>query len=69
MQDVPNEPLLTIEEVSRRLNVSVARLRVKVHKCEICPAINRRGRMLFWLSTVRRDLKLVTSFREEIEGK
>lgn len=69
MQDVPNEPLLSIEEVASHLNVSVARLRMKVHKCEICPAINRRGRMLFWLSAVRRDLKLVTILREEIEKK
>ena len=68
MVEAQNEPLVDAATICRELNLTEAKLRKLVHLGTIQPAIQRRGVLKFWLSAVRRDLKLVTIFREESTG-
>lgn len=69
MIPVENEALVDSATVCRELGLTEAKLQKLVHLGTIQPAINRGGKQKFWLSAVRRDLKIVSILREEIVEK
>ena len=65
MVPIENEPLVDAATVCRELNLTEAKLRKHVHLGTVTPAVSRGSVQKFWISAVRRDLKLVSNLREE----
>ena len=65
MVEIENEPLIDEATLCRELKITQAKLQQLVHLGAITPAITRGGVRRFWLSAVRRDIRLNNVFIRE----